>query len=457
MPFADRVLAQVNGPLHEMITLEDMQAYVQRHSIPVGVEEMAAMFNEANVSRNGLLDIGQLEAAVSGKHPHRAHNEAWVRFFTNAPSGKSSYEKDGPKRLTGLPEPLPQQSAILASYEQEAAVMTFAPNMSASLLSYSPSRTLTFPGGGSTAQTTQALRSMAGAPALRPFAATSLGPGENADENLINECIRPAPAEENDPSPAPPLRCGFDAKAAFQARVARTKHASDAEGWRDRLPIPLPTRPSPLYYGVHPADFNLPVITLSNGKLPLRQDGTMRLGKFGASLRHLSTENSGVGSQNTKAHRAWAQPGGGRDTISEQEFISVFQRRSIQQEKMSVATDRLSQEGVLEYPRPNQYALGKPSPYSFRDDIAKLDLPGGGHDPRTLFNGKPDFVTAVGSFWPRNELRPVAVVTNTVPGEPSLRAGMTENLQPGNSRNNWPPAGPKGRFAQGPFVSRAFT
>ena len=45
--------------------------------------------------------------------------------------------------------------------------------------------------------------------------------------------------------------------------------------------------------------------------------------------------------------------------------------------------------------------LGKPSPHNFREDIEKID-------PRTLINGKPDFVTAVGSFWPKNELRPIS-------------------------------------------------
>ena len=56
-----RLLHQIDTDLDEMISLEDMQAYVQRHSLPIGVEEMAAMFDEANVTRNGLLDIDQLE------------------------------------------------------------------------------------------------------------------------------------------------------------------------------------------------------------------------------------------------------------------------------------------------------------------------------------------------------------------------------------------------------------
>eukprot|EP00964_Phaeocystis_antarctica_P114039 scaffold78014_cov75-Phaeocystis_antarctica.AAC.3 len=444
-----RLLHQIDTDLDEMISLEDMQAFVHRHSLPIGVEEMAAMFDEANVARNGLLDIDQLEKAVSGKFPHRTYNEAWRRLFIEAPTGQSKYE-NGPIRLTQLQDAVPTQSTIRASYEQEGAVMTFAPNTSQSKLSYSSSsrKTLTFPGGGSTMET---LRAHAGAPLLRPFAPAPLGPGENADENLINALIRPGPADGNEASPAPPLRCGFDSKVAFEARVARTKLASDAEGWRDRLPQWQPPRPSPLYYGVHPVDFTC-ITTLHNGKMPLRTDGSMRRGKFVAPLRLLNTENSGVGTQNSAKHRAWAQPSDA--AISDQEFISVFKRRNIQQEKMTVATDRLAGEGTLEYPRPNQYMMGKPSPHAFRDDIKKLDLPGGGHDPRTLFNGKPDFITAVGRFWPRNELKQPDVLA-TEPGEPSLRVGMTENLHRGNSRSSWPPGGPKGSFANGPFGSAA--
>ena len=99
-----------------------------------------------------------------------------------------------------------------------------------------------------------------------------------------------------------------------------------------------------------------------------------------------------------------------------------------------------AQESCLEYPSPNQYALGKPSPYSFRDEIPLLDA-------RTLVNGKPNFVTAVGSYWPRHEQRPPAVVTMTAPGEPSLRLGATENLHHGNTRLGWAPPGPLGAFA----------
>ena len=447
-----RLLHQIDTDLDEMISLEDMQAYVQRHSLPIGVEEMAAMFDEANVSRNGLLDIDQLEKAVSGKFPNRKYNEAWRRLFIEAPTGQSKYE-NGPIRLTTLQESVPQQSAIRASYEQEDAVLTFAPNTSQSKLSYSSSsrKTLTFPGGGSTAPTTQTLRAHAGAPQLRPFAPAPPGPGENADENKINALIRPAPADANDASPAPPLRCGFDAQAAFDNRVARTRAASDADGWRERLPTWEPPRPSPLWYGLHPRDYDC-VTTKHNGQLPLRKDGTMQEGKFVAPARLLNTENSLVGHANTAKHRAWAQPSAG--ALSDQEFISVFKRRSIQQEKMAVATDRLAQEDAGAYPKPNAYMMGKPSPHAFREEIKKLDLPGGGHDPRTLYNGKPDFITAVGSFWPKNELKQPDVLA-TEPGEPPLRCALTENIHRGNSRTSWPPGGPKGAFANGPFGSEA--
>ena len=100
-----RLLHQIDTDLDEMISLEDMQAYVDRHSLPIGVEEMAAMFDEANVARNGLLDIDQLEKAVSGKFPRRTYNEAWRRLFIEAPTGQSKYE-NGPIRLTELQEAL---------------------------------------------------------------------------------------------------------------------------------------------------------------------------------------------------------------------------------------------------------------------------------------------------------------------------------------------------------------
>ena len=119
----------------------------------------------------------QLEKAVSGKFPNRKYNEAWRRLFIEAPTGQSKYD-NGPIRLTTLQESVPQQSAIRASYEQEDAVLTFAPNTSQSKLSYSSSsrKTLTFPGGWSTAPTTQTLRAHAGAPQLRPFAPAPPGP-----------------------------------------------------------------------------------------------------------------------------------------------------------------------------------------------------------------------------------------------------------------------------------------
>ena len=346
-----RVLHAIDTDLDDIITLEDFQAYVHRHSLPVGVEEMAAMFAEANVSHDGKMDIDQLTKAASGKFPHRAHNEAWRRLFAAAPNPRAFGASDAPVRLTELLEPLPQQSAIRASYEQESAVLTYQPDTSASQLSLSSTasrKTLTFPGGGSTAPT-QAIRSLAGAPALQPFASSRLGPGENADETRINQSLRPVATEADAASTASaasadkPLRCGWDARAAFEARVARTRHASDAEGWRGRLPVPRSPAPSPLHYGVHPREFTN-VTTLQNGKLPLRVDGAMRQGKFGAPLRLFSTENSGVGGQNSRAHRAWAMPSpGAASAISAQEFLSVFKRRSIQAEKMAVATDRLAQ------------------------------------------------------------------------------------------------------------------
>ena len=101
-----------------------------------------------SVSGVSNMDIDQLEKAVSGKFPNRKYNEAWRRLFIEAPTGQSKYE-NGPIRLTSLQESVPQQSAIRASYEQEDAVLTFAPNTSQSKLSYSSSsrKTLTFPGG----------------------------------------------------------------------------------------------------------------------------------------------------------------------------------------------------------------------------------------------------------------------------------------------------------------------
>ena len=124
------------------------------------------------------------------------------------------------------------------------------------------------------------------------------------------------------------------------------------------------------------------------------------------------------------------------------------------QERLGFATDRLAQEDAGAYPKPNAYMMGKPSPHAFREEIKKLDLPGGGHDPRTLYNGKPDFITAVGSFWPKNELKQPDVLA-TEPGEPPLRCALTENIHRGNSRTSWPPGGPKGAFANGPFGSEA--
>ena len=441
-----RILHQIDTDLDELFTLEDLQAFVQRHNLGFGAEQLEGMFDEANVSHNGLMDIDQLQKAVSGKFAHRKHTDAWLRLCAGAPKGKN-FGSEGPVRLTEMREPQPQQSAIRASYEQESAILTFAPNTSSSQLGNSASRlTASFPRatGSPMSQTrgmspsTQTLRALADAPSLRPFAGSRPAPGENADENYINSIIAPANdgAAADAPAAERPVRIGFGAQQAFDARIAKTEHASVGNGWRGRLPIPVPPAPSPMYYGLHPRDYD-GITTLANGRLPLRVDGTLRTGKFTASLRMMQTENSQVGSCNSKKHKEWAHDSAGN--LSEHDFISNFPRRSIQQEKMAVATDRLSQEGAVNYPRPNLYMLGKPSPHNFREDIEKID-------PRTLINGKPDFVTAVGNFWPKNELRPISYHA-TKPGEPSVRLSLTENIHPGNVKMGWQPRGARGAFA----------
>ena len=52
----------------------------------------------------------------------------------------------------------------------------------------------------------------------------------------------------------------------------------------------------------------------------------------------------------------------------------------------------------------------------------------------------------IGAYWPKNELRPPAVLA-TEPGAPSLRLALTENIHPGNQRLGYAPRGPRGAFA----------
>ena len=446
---AQRLLHQIDTDLDELITLEDIATFVKQHSLPFTDVELEGMFEEANSSRNGLMDLEQLTKAVSGKFPNRLHNEDWLRLFEAAPKHPKFWPADQPVRLTGMRDPAPLQAPIRISYEQEDAILTFAPHTNSEFGNSALSKTQSFPRNvtkqmsgrstsGAASPTSQSARAAANVPLLRPFAPSQPARGQNADELDINKAIVAAPATDAASSSSGAVRCGFAAKKAFDAYAARSEHTSAATGWRGRLavPPPPPTEPPPVYHGIHPREFD-GTTTLNNGKIPLRVDGVMtRTGKFTASLRMLSTENSLVGGANSKTHRLWAMPEQGN--ISSEPFVSVFKKRNIQTEKMEVATDRLQQEGKLEYPRPNAYLLGKPSPHSYRDEIEKLDV-------RTLINGKPDFITAVGAYWPKNELRPPSTLMQ--PGDTSLRLALTENIHPGNERTHWQPRGARGAFA----------
>ena len=61
-----RLLHQIDTDLDEMISLEDMQAYVQRHSLPIGVEEMAAMFRDVLQAPRPVRDGRRVVFAVPG-------------------------------------------------------------------------------------------------------------------------------------------------------------------------------------------------------------------------------------------------------------------------------------------------------------------------------------------------------------------------------------------------------
>ena len=82
-----RLLHAMDLDLDELITVEDLLAFSSRQNLPFLQEELVAMFEEANYSRDGKMDAEQLGKAVSGKFPHRRYNESWLRFFESAPRG----------------------------------------------------------------------------------------------------------------------------------------------------------------------------------------------------------------------------------------------------------------------------------------------------------------------------------------------------------------------------------
>lgn len=46
--------------------------------------KLKLMFEEANYSRDGLMDVEQLAKAVSFRFPHRKHNDDWCATFDRA-------------------------------------------------------------------------------------------------------------------------------------------------------------------------------------------------------------------------------------------------------------------------------------------------------------------------------------------------------------------------------------
>jgi len=281
-----RVLHMIDADLNELISVDDLCAFVRRCNLPFDDGLLASMFGEANVTHDGLLTEDQLQKAVGGRFPYRQHNQDWVDLFEAAPSDPAT------RRLTTLPMRQPEREQILASFEQEREILTFTPTMWSS---------------------------------ARPGSRTASRGRLHITDEL------------------PAVRHGFDQLADFDVAVEALERASAVEGWRERLQaeVASPPPPSRIYFGMHHQPWkpsNQPNV------IPTRVDGEItRTGPHGAPARWQMTENQGPARGSGLANSRTARLHGVHDGAAP--FISVFGKVSLQNEQCMLAKTRVEMKG----------------------------------------------------------------------------------------------------------------
>ena len=470
-----RLLHEMDEDLDEFITEADIVRYVKKHNMPFPEALVAAMFAEANSSANGLMDADELGKAVSFKFAYRRHNDHWAQLFELAP------RPDAAARLTALASTPIEQEPIRAVFEQEPSILTFNPITNppgAGTIPLGTACTSSF-ASVSTRRSSPLLGST-GAPfntAPRPlFEGAQLGPeAERKHEADLNRRMLPD-AHLSAPQPAaaplrpgaevasfhgegPPLRCTFDAQAAFARSVEHFERTKAGAGWETRKPpayfealAAAERADAPLHYGLHRDDY----FYTPGGSadwIPLRVDGAVtRVSGQGPapSLRLLVSEGSQHGLANSRLHRsreglADAEPASGdaqthsaarappkdAKAIGAHAFRSRFARSRNLDLRKGAAQDRLAAAKGVEYPAGRCYFKGKPDPHEFR---AFPDGP----NPEMVPPGAPPFVTAtLGRAWPRilqvgEGVGPSLIAQANPPNaqNPPLRLAMTENTPP---------------------------
>ncbi|KAL1508691.1 hypothetical protein AB1Y20_004786 [Prymnesium parvum] len=410
-----RLLNEMDVDLDNLISVSDVLRYISVHNLPTFSEELVEeMFAEANATQDGLIDVEQLGKAVGGQFPHRKYTEDWLRLFELAIGER------GLTRLTGLPPSPVVKETIRTNYEQAEELCTFAPHTN-----FDRSKSCT--ASGLRQQLTHTFSNLAG-----------MLTGDDATEDLEHESEfprRPAATDLNaavnqhmpraSDGASKTVKCTFGAQAAFQLGTQLAKDSSNDFGWRSCLTVEKPRqrKGSELYYGLHEREWQH---TPSNAHLSLRVDGeATRTGSGLYPARLMQTENSLIGSYNSRAHREHTNisaPKGQPDFVAT--FSQRFVKRHSEELKMSAARERYGVLMQVEGPKSEMdLANGQPYKQSFRPPF----------DPSKAVTTKPYVSGSLGYHWPKKEGR--AFDTLYTIGVPS-RLALTENQHPA-SRYLW--------------------
>ena len=313
----ERVLGAISRSDGVFFNLADLVFYCTKHSLPFTDDILNSMFEEANNTGNGLMDSEQLLKAAAFKFPHRKHNHDWARLFELAPRARTGSARvteatlASGGRVTALsPRPL-EQEPIRANFEQEPQILTFSP-----LTNRAPGTGTAMSGTGGGWMTASAASYSSAPRTLSSSAifntAHSLPPKVNVppnnvqdreEEEAINRRLQPdsffsgalgKPGSPGAPAPTSmgtaqvasfdtyephnsPVKCTFDACAAYDLSQEKIDRVSRGHGWTDtgkglvKQADAAKYKP-PLLYGLHERDF-LYVPAGPGDHIPLRVDG----------------------------------------------------------------------------------------------------------------------------------------------------------------------------------------